>query len=62
METRLGHELDIVILHVVLCLATMYLCVAHLFTMIIKAENIDINSQKMKRLVNKQIQEIGKEI
>ena len=27
-------------------LGCVYLCVAHLFTMIMKAENIDINSKK----------------
>ena len=29
-----------------LCYRVVYLCVAHLFTMIMKAENIDINSKK----------------
>ena len=31
-----------------LCYGVVYLCVTHLFTMIMKAENIDINSKKMK--------------
>ena len=40
----------------------MYLCVAHLFAMIIKAENIDINSKKNeKRLVNKNFMKLEKE-
>ena len=30
-----------------LCYGVVYLCVAHLFTMIMKAENIDINSKKI---------------
>ena len=30
-------------------LLVVYLCVAHLFTMIMKAEYIDINSKKIKR-------------
>ena len=39
----------------------VYLCVAHLFTVIVKAEDIDINSLKNeKRLVNKKFQEIRK--
>ena len=29
-----------------LCYGIVYLCVAHLFTMIMKAEYIDINSKK----------------
>ena len=32
-----------------LCYGVVYLCIAHLLTMIMKAENIDINSKKMKR-------------
>ena len=42
----------------------MYLCVALLFTIIVKAENIDINCKKKneKRLVNKKVQEIRKGI
>ena len=32
-----------------LCYGVVYLCVAHLFTKIMKAEYIDINSKKMKR-------------
>ena len=28
----------------------VYLCVAHLFTMIMKAENIDINSKKNEEI------------
>ena len=36
-------------------------CVAHLLTMIMKAENIDINSKKNeKRLVNKKFLQIKK--
>ena len=39
----------------------VYLCAAHLFTVIVKAEDIDINSLKNeKRLVNKKFQEIRK--
>ena len=47
-----------------LCYKVVYLCVAHLFTMIMKAEIlIYINSKKNeKRLVNKKIQEIRKGI
>ena len=33
-----------------LCYGVVYLYVAHLFTMILKAENIDINSKKIKRI------------
>ena len=44
-------------------LRVVHLCVALLFTMVMKAENIDINSNKNeKRLVNKQFLEIRKGI
>ena len=46
-----------------LCYGVVYLCVAHLLTMIMKAENIDINSTKNeKRLVKRKFQEIRKGI
>ena len=46
-----------------LCYWVVYLCVAHPFTMIMKAENIDINSKKNeKRLVNIKFLEIRKGI
>ena len=37
-----------------MCYGVVYICVAHLFTMIMKAEKIDINSKKIvKTLVYK---------
>ena len=45
-----------------LCYGVVYLCVAHLFTMIMKAENIDINSKNnKKRLVKKKLRKLEKE-
>ena len=34
-----------------LCYEVVYLCVTHLFTMIMKAENIDINSKKNEETI-----------
>ena len=53
---------DFKLLKLFVLYGVVYLCVAHLFTMIMKAENIDINSLKMKRLGNTKFQEIRKEI
>ena len=46
-------------------LRIVYLCIAHLFTMVMKAENIDINSKKKMKIdyiVKKIFQHIRKGI